>query len=257
VSIALAFLAIWLQAGSDLEKGLSAFQRGDLEGALAALTQAVRKNPTAQAWKALGVVFASKEEYDRAEPALAQACRLDSGEPQACYYWARALYALNRFSDSLAALDKAPSIQPAPWRVVLARAEALSGLGRAGEAQKFYLEAIRARKEDRSPPQSIDPTLSYARHLYREGRTDEVLEILTSAGAAYQQVPEWHYQVGRALLQLDRADEAIGELKRAVALQPGYKEAHNVLSKAYYRSGNAVLGAEHARLSGQGSSTSR
>ena len=257
MKVLLAFLVLWLQAGSDLEQGLAAFQRGDLEGARVALLRAVDKNPTARAWKSLGVVFAAGEDYPRAEPAFGEACRLDGKEPDACYYWARALYALNRFDASLGALDRISGNQGRPWRFQLARAEALSALSRADEAQKAYVEAIKMRREDRSAPQAIDPTVSYARHLYREGRMDDVVATLRAAGMVYAQVPEWHYQMGRALLQLGRTEEAVNELKQAVALQPDYKEGHNVLSKAYYRLGNAELGAQHARLSGQGSSTNK
>jgi tetratricopeptide (TPR) repeat protein len=246
-----------VQAGPDLEQGLAAFQRGDLEGARVALLRAVETKPSPQTWKTLGVVFASANDYTRAEPAFAEACRLDAREIDACYYWARALYALNRFEPSLAALDRVPPSSPRYWRVQLARGEALSALARAAEAEKQYQAALKARRDDPAPPSFIDPALSYAAHLHREGRIEESLATLRATPPAYARVAQWHYQVGRALLHLDRTEEAVEPLRRAVALQPVYPEAHTLLSKTYYRLGNAADGARHAELAAQGSSTTR
>ena len=56
-----------------------------------------------------------------------------------------------------------------------------------------------------------------------------------------------HYKLGMALIELDRAAEAIGEFKAALRLQSGLANAHLGLAKAYAR-----LGQTEAALAATG-----
>ena len=71
-------------------------------------------------------------QYDLAEPAFGQACRLASKLADACYFQARALYALNRFEASLATMRKAGT----GARVRLGEGQALEALGRSRTQKK-------------------------------------------------------------------------------------------------------------------------
>lgn len=244
-------MALLLLAAS-CEEGVALFRQGALEPARQALEQAAQKHPSAFCIKSLGIVYAAFGDYRRAEPPLGSACRMSPKEPDACYYWARALYALDRFAESLAALDRAPL----SWRVAAARGQALDALGRPA-AETALRAALELRQRDPAPVSEPDPLLALGQFLYREGRVAEVLALLQSAPPPYQRLPNFHYLLGRALAQQEDWPRAAEALRQAVALAPQLAEAHGLLSRVYFRLGKAALAAEHSRLALQGSTTSR
>ena len=245
--IALFLLAASCDACCD--DGVALFRQGKLEAALQLL---VKAPPTAFCAKSLGIVYAALGDYRRAEPPLGSSCRMNPKEPDACYYWARALYALDRFAESLAALDRGPS----SWRVATARGQALDALGRPA-AEPVLRAALQLRQRDPAPIAEPDPLLALGHFLYREGRVDEVLALLQSAPPPYQRIPSFHYLLGRAHAQQEQWPRAAVALRQAVALDPHLAEAHGLLSRVYFRLGNPELAAQHSRLALQGSTTSR
>ena len=83
--------------GSDFEQGVARFRAGDFAGAVPLFTRATESHPKdAAAWKGLGSAYAAMGYYGRAEPAFRRACELDPRLQNACYFYGRALYALNR-----------------------------------------------------------------------------------------------------------------------------------------------------------------
>jgi tetratricopeptide (TPR) repeat protein len=244
-------MALFLLAAS-CEEGVALFRQGALEPARQALEQVAQKSPSAFCIKSLGIVYAALGDYRRAEPPLGSACRMSPNEPDACYYWARALYALDRFAESLAALDRAPLT----WRVATARGQALDALGLA-KAEPTLQQAIELRRRDPAPIVEPDPLLVLGQFLYREGRVPEALALLRSAPADYRRLPAYSYLLGRALAQQEQWGPAAEALGEAVALRPNYAEAHGLLSRVYFRLGRPELAAEHSRLALQGSTTSK
>jgi len=241
-------IALFLLAAS-CDEGVALFRQGKLEAALQLLEKAP---PTSFCSKSLGIVYAALGDYRRAEPPLGVSCRLNPQEPDACYYHGRALYALDRFAESLAALDRAPLT----WRVAAARGQAFDALGRPA-AEPALRAALALRQRDPAPIAEPDPLLALGHFLYREGRAAEVLSLLAAAPPPYQRIPSFHYLLGRALAQQEQWPRAAEALRQAVALDPNLAEAHGLLSRVYFRLGNAELAAQHSRLALQGSTTSR
>jgi tetratricopeptide (TPR) repeat protein len=251
MSALIAFLLLAQSAETYYQRGVELFRKGQAEEARPHLQKAVELAPTAPHWKALGVLEASVGNYAQAEPALRQACRLDPGEEDACYYLGRARYALDRFEASLAALEQALPRDTRPWRVHLGMAQALEALGRASEAEEQFRRALKLA--GRTAP-DFDARLHLGIFLVRQGRTGEAVEVLGESAREHPGSARAHYQLGRALLQLDRLEEAEKSLRRAVELDPGYGEAHLQLSKLYRRLGKVTEADRHAA---QGSRTSR
>lgn len=245
------------QPGDVCRQGADLFQRGELEQARAVLERAVRQQPTAYCWKVLGVVHAAGSDYRRAEPAFAEACRANAKEPEACYFWARALYSLDRFDESLKALDRAAGSTAKAWRVRTARGQAFDALGRAAEAEEEFIKALAQRRQDADAPAEPEPLIGYTAFLYRQGRIDDAMKRLRGAPPAFLRLAAYHYQLGRALAQQEKWEDAAEALRNAVSLQSDYAEAHGLLSRVYYRQGKNDLAAEHARRALQGSVTSR
>jgi tetratricopeptide (TPR) repeat protein len=235
---------------SSCGQGAELFRQGQLEPARQLLEAAVKETPDAFCWKSLGVVYAAFGDTRRAEPPFAQACRMNPKEPDACYFWARALYSLDRFADSLAALDRDPA--PASARSLTARGQALDALGRPA-AEAAFRQALQLSE----PPAEPDPRLSLAAFFTRQGRIPEALTLLRAAPPAYQRLPAYHYQLGRAHAQHEQWVPAAEALRNAVSLQPAYPEAHGLLSRVYYRLGDPAQGARHSALALQGSTISK
>ncbi len=240
-----------------LERAISDIQAGRLMEAESALRRLVQQHPaSARAWKALGVVYASTGSYILAEPAFREACRIDPGEPDACYYHGRSLYALDRFEASLEVLQRALMRDPQPWRVYLGIAQAQEALGQAEKAEKNFRRAMELGATGRVSP-DLHPRLHYGIFLLRQGRTQQAAGELHKVAQELPGLARARYELGRSLLQLGRTEEAATELRKAVELKPGDAAAHRLLSKAYARLGRTEDARRHAELAAQGSRTSR
>lgn len=124
-------------------EGRNAFQHKDWARAERIFRDAIRAEPgRAWAYKWLGMTYAAQEKYEIAEQPFRRACEIDQKEPDACYYWGRALYSLSRFEAALAAYQKDAN----PWRgkTLLGMALALEALDRDAEAESMYRQAIQA-----------------------------------------------------------------------------------------------------------------
>ena len=232
-----------------LQAGLRLIEAGRAADAAATLEQAVKQEPrNAAAWKALGVAYAAQSDYEMAELPFGRACELAPSLDDACYFHARALYALNRFEASLERLSKAARIDRRPARIHQGRAQALDGLGRAAEAEAEFRRAIRlngaAAPPDRIAP-PLDPRLSFAAFLQRQGRAEEAIAPLEQLLREHPGIAQAHLDLGRIELQRDRLDEAARHLERAVALDSGSRAAHLLLGRVYLRLGRAAEAEPH------------
>jgi tetratricopeptide (TPR) repeat protein len=236
----LALLLLFWQ-GDAYQRGVAAFEQGRPAEALPLLQAATTAEPqNAQAWKALGVLYASQGDTRAAVDPFARACSLNGRLLDACYYHGRALYTLNRFAEALPSLEKALAAASAKAMPETAIGECLEGLGRRDEAEKRFLAAIARRDgfEDRA-------RTAYARFL---------LPIVRAPNSS-----EAHYQLGRALQQLDRLPAALPHLERAVTLDPRRPAARLLLARVLRRLGRPADAAAHEEAASQlqGSSIER
>jgi tetratricopeptide (TPR) repeat protein len=224
--------------GSDYDHGVALFERGDVAAAVPYLARAAQQHPrNAQAWKALGVSYAAQKMYREAEGSLHRACRLDPKLEDACYFYARALYALDRFEESLAALGRADHES---WKVQLGMAQALEALSRAAEAEKAFHRAV-----DLARGNDPRPGVGLGLFLIRQGRSAEAIPIFEEVVARFPNAADAHLNLGRALFEENRAADAVPHLERAVALDPSSAQAQLLLAKAYVRTGRAAEAQAH------------
>ena len=245
----LALLLLFWQ-GDAYQRGVAAFEQGRSAEALPLLEAAAAvepKNP--QVWKALGVLHASQGDTRAAVEPFARACSLNSRLLDACYYHGRALYTLNRFAEALPSLEKALGIATVKAMPETAIGECLEGLGRRDEAEKRFLAAI-ARHDDFEERART----AYARFLLRDGRATASVQVLEAAIARVPNSAEAHYQLGRALQQLDRLPASLTHLERAVSLDPRRPAARLLLARVLRRLGRpsdaAAQEATAAQLQG-------
>src|ERR1700730_18638179 len=92
------FVAVAQDAGEFYRRGTQLFDEHKPAAAIAALEQSVALRPEhAAAWKALGVVYAAQGDYQKAEKPFLNACQRQPALADACLYYGRTLYLLNRF----------------------------------------------------------------------------------------------------------------------------------------------------------------
>jgi tetratricopeptide (TPR) repeat protein len=224
--------------GSEYEQGVALFQRGDAAAAVPHLLRAAEAQPkNAQRWKALGVAYASQKRYAEAAPAFRTACRLDVKLEEACYFWGRALYGLDRFAESLEALARADGRS---WKVRLAMGQAADGAADSARAEREFREAIAL-----SNGRDAGPGAAYGLFLVRQGRAAEAIPVLEAAVKLDPKSGDAETTLGRALFETGRTGDALPHLERAVLLAPMSAQAHLLLAKALVRAGRTDQAQEH------------
>ena len=215
-------LALLMALQDAYGQGVTLLEKGRAAESIPLLLRAVGEQPTnAQYHKALGVAYASLSEYRDAEPAFEKACRLRPALPDACYFWSRALYALDRFEASLDALRNAP----ADGRTHLAAAQALEALGRQEQAEVRFRQAIAAKDSAQ-----VESLTRYGLFLFRSGRLEQAVAPLKEALAMNPNFTSARFQLGRVFYQQGLLEEAIVQLSQADT-----DEARLLLDKARRR----------------------
>jgi tetratricopeptide (TPR) repeat protein len=239
----LAFFLPAQDAASLYREGLRLFAEGKSEAAAASLEQSLGIQPAnAAAWKALGVVYASRGDYERAEPAFRNACERQPTLADACLYHGRSLYLLDRFTPAIDILRRAlKGSDTVEGHRLLALS--LEAAGRTAEAEAGFVAALRLG--GKTPPDE-DPGIDYGVFLYRQGRTVQALAPLDAAIERHPDSARAHLELGCVLLSLDRLEEAARHLERSLALHDSPR-AHQLLGKAYLRQGKYEAAEVHLK----------
>jgi tetratricopeptide (TPR) repeat protein len=212
-------------------QGVAAFEAGRAAEAAPLLARACELAPgNAQYAKALGVVHASQRDYLGAIEPFRRACRLDPKLPDACYFFARALYGADKHAEALEALRPLERDDPQPPRIRLALAQSLDALGRPTEAEPHYRAA---------GPAGL---LAYGKFLVRQGRPEEAVEALNSPSV--RDSAERRFELGRACYDAGRAEAAAGHLAKAIELDQRHGAAYLLLAKCLRRLGRTAEAQE-------------
>jgi Flp pilus assembly protein TadD len=241
----------WAQDAEELvRQGERFLAEHQWEAAFSALQRAVKLYPGhAPAWKALGVGYASQGNYDRAEPPFRIACKLQPSLPDACLYYGRTLYLLNRFQPAIEVLRRTVQGEPGNGEAYRLLALSLEASGQTTEAGDAFLQAVRL---NRSSSPNDDPDIDYAVFLFRQGKAETALAPLESALKRHPDAARAHLELGCVLLSLGRISEAASHLERSLALDPQSARAHLLLGKVYLRLDKPEAAERHLR---QGSLT--
>ena len=227
-----------LAQSSAYTEGVAQFENGNPARAIPLLTRAVEEQPgSAKAWKALGVAYAAQKRYTEAEPPLEHACSLDAGLADACYFYARVLYALDRFEPSIEVLRRTGE---RTWRIQLAMAQALEALGQAREAEARFRESVQLGGAG-----AAEPGVALSLFLIRQGRAAEAIPVGERVLVSFPDSGDAHLYLGRALLETGDARASIAELEHAVKLSPGSAQAHLLLANALMRTGRRADAEPH------------
>jgi Flp pilus assembly protein TadD len=205
----------------------------------------------AQAWKALGVISASLGDFEAAETPFRNACERQPSLADACLYYGRTLYLLDRFQPAVQILRRTLQKERNSAEGYRLLALSLEGLGQSEEAAQAFRQAIGMY---RGGLPDEDPGIDYGVFLFRQGSAEAALEPLEGALKRHPDSARAHLELGCILLSLDRLNDAALHLERSLALDPQKARAHLLLGKVYLRLGKSEAGEEHLR---QGSRTAR
>jgi tetratricopeptide (TPR) repeat protein len=165
-----------------------------------------------------------------------------TGGPDACLFYGRSLYLLDRFALAIDTLRGALKVsQTVEGHRLLALS--LEALGRPAEAEPEFLAALQLGAKT-TPDE--DPGIDYGVFLYRQGRTAQALEPLGAALERHSSSARAHLELGCVLLALDRLDEAARHLERALALHDSPR-AHQLLAKTYLRQAKPQAAEAHLK----------
>lgn len=250
IAASLATLA-WPQDAEELfRRGERFFAGSRPNSAIDALQRSVQLRPGfAPAWKALGVVYASRGEFERAETAFRNACEREPTLRDACLYYGRALYLQNHFEPAIDVLHHTVRREPENGEAYRLLALSAEALGRAVEARDAFREAL--RHNGGAAPEE-DAGIDYAVFLFRQGRAEDAIEPLEAVLKRHPDAARAHLELGCIQLALDRLPAAAAHLERSVALDAASGRAHLLLGKVYLRQGKSQAAEEHLR---QGSLT--
>lgn len=195
---------------------------------------------------------ASSGNLEGAAKYFGNACEIAPKDEDACYFFARALYMLARYSEARPAFAIALRSARTQKRERVERAVALNfaALDQPAEAERHFREAVRAQLvPDRS---GEDSRVDYGAFLTRQGRTSEAVTLLERAVRDQPNSPRAHAELGRALLHLGRREQAVGRLERSVQLDPKVPATRLSLGKAYLELGRAADGERELQLAQEG-----
>jgi tetratricopeptide (TPR) repeat protein len=233
--------------------GLAHFRAGRSTQARPALERAAALAPgNAQAWKILGLAATSAGDPDAAVAALRTACELAPTDDEACYYFARNLFALGHYEAARTPFEKALRAAAQPQLTRVHRAIALNyvALNSPAGAEQHFIKAIQSA--GRTPRGADDPRVDYGAFLFRQGRTADALRTLQPAAQETPASARANLELGRVMLHADRLAEAAACLEKAVQLEPENFNAHLLLGRAYLRLGKTSEGEREMRLGQEG-----
>ena len=136
-------------------------------------------------------------------------------------------------------------IHPDHARAVFNLAYSYQSQGRIDRAMRAYERCLELATDD------FNANINYGSLLLRQGEATRAAEHFRRAAA---EAPESgaprtkagaHYNLGLALVRLEKDDEAVVAFKQAVAADPRYAAAHAQLGDAYAQRGRVDLAIDH------------
>jgi Flp pilus assembly protein TadD len=208
----------------------------------------------ASEWMTRGRGAIAARDTEKAVAAFGKACSLAPRDPDACYYFGRALQALDRFEEARQPLEQALAnsrgVGPDQARIHRVIALNFVGLVQPDKAETHFLEAIRFHSGDAGV--SEDPRVDYGAFLVRQARAGDALPILEQAVRAKPDSPRAQAEMGRAQLETGKREAAAGSLERAVALDPSAWAVRLLLGRAYQQLGRLAEAERELTLARKG-----
>ncbi len=227
-----AYAGINLEA--DLQQlfalALQSLQAGRLNAAEARFREILAKAPQhAETLNNIGLLNYQKGAFDRANEYLSKAIAVDASNPLYVNNLGLVRKAEGRLDEAVTCYRKAIELWPGYPEAHFNLGVTLQDQGKLDEAAEVYVKAT-----------TLKPDYTKAHHnlatvLMKQGRLEEAVQAYTEAlSGADPQMAETYNNLGNVLRKLGRPTEAADELRKSIAIKPGYAEG-------YYNLGIALL----------------
>ena len=200
-------------------------QEGELLESLTLALAVIEQEPrNGDAYKLFGLDTAQLGKPDLAEPYFQQAVTLAPRDPQARHYLGVNLTQLSRPAEAIEQLQEALRLDPQLLDARYALGIAYEMTGDFGAAKATYREAILATKNQAIT--DVTPYLYLGRLLAADERWDDAADLFGQATRLNPSNGAGWYQYGRALLGLDKPEEALRAIDKASSLEPADPRPH-------------------------------
>jgi tetratricopeptide (TPR) repeat protein len=170
-------------------------------------------------------------------PEAAQALQAVGPDAEGFYVPARVALAqslsrMGRHAEAERALVEPIRDHPSDVRLVTTRAMVLERAGKAGEAAKLLDDAAAERDRTGDVAGAADLSAALAETLGRAGRAPEAVAALERAVAAHPRTPTLLYALGAAYERAGEPEQAAGQLRALLVLDPDHAGALSFLAGA-------------------------
>jgi tetratricopeptide (TPR) repeat protein len=189
--------------------------------------EAEYKAALAEAYRGLGKVLLAGGEYQKAAKALDSAVAHGAASEAALVEQATAYFYLQQYERGIEPLKRALAANPASLPAHHMLGKVYFMLRRFAEATRELEVALKVA------PADFDVAYTLALAHLKQKQPAPAREIFNRLLGKLGSRPEVHILFGRAYRETGYLDEAIGEFKKTIALDPKYPRAHYCLGLSY------------------------
>jgi serine/threonine protein kinase/Tfp pilus assembly protein PilF len=213
-------------AAVHLHMGLALEDKGDLDGAIGCCHAALKIDPNdAHVHNNLGILLMSKGRVGEAIRCFQRAIAIDPKDAYAHNNLGNAFWASEKRDEAIASFQQALAIDPKYYDALVNLGSRLQSIERIEEASEYLKRAVAAE------PSKTDPKLAIAHYnlgnaLRDQGRLDEAVDEYRAAFRLRKDYAEAHCNLGLVLLKQGKFQKAAVELRRGHELgsqQPGWR----------------------------------
>lgn len=196
-----------------IKRGVVRSIQGDSSGAIGDFSRALEIEPSnIQAIQHRALEFIDSDKLDEAIGDCDQILKMDSTNAQAHSLRCFALGLQNKWDDAMLSCNTAIEIEPQLALAYLRRGRIWAGKGDDIRAKEDYDEAIR-----------LGENLARAfraRIFYQQGQVQPAIDDLSALIELQPQNPDFWFQRGALLAEINQSDSALRDLSRSIELRP-------------------------------------
>ena len=198
------------EAEITLDEGLKLLESEDHEGALKAFEKLLNEGESAEVYYNIGYVKTAQGQYPEAIDAFRKATQLDRLFAKAFEAMGRAYKELGQPEEAEQCLNKA--------------AEIYLSSEREDQAEEILNEILEVN------PDTINVYNTMGVLYRKKGDYPTALKNYEKALKIHPEEPNIHYNIGRIHIEMKNLDKAKSCFNKALALDPGFKEAREILN---------------------------
>lgn len=206
-------------------KGVELLKEGKLEEAAECFLQYLAENPdNVNTRYNLGIAYMKLEKWELSRTQFEMVCQEDSQKLKTLYHLAYTLYKLELFDKTVEVLKEfvifSPGSEKAYWLLSLCYLK----------EGKYELAEVELKKSLEVNPEKREAMITLARIKQGQGQLEESLRYYQAA-IEINPNKQSYYNKGLLLVKLDRKEEAKEAAERALAIDPAYGKANELIEQ--------------------------